>query len=159
MPTPRIVVLGVYRPEIPKSVYKKQWSVTGSDVITAAHFKDLVLIEALVEYIDTRFKMSEVGQPYRQGDYPDNFRIDSPRKARAYFQCAYDEALLSAEGKTVIEREMNCVKGSGVLRFAFYLHFYDPNRPLQWSYGEAQCPPVEPVPPRLKLLVPYRACT
>jgi hypothetical protein len=33
MPKPRIVILGVYRPEIPKTVYQKQLKVTGSDVI------------------------------------------------------------------------------------------------------------------------------
>ena len=126
MPTPRIAVLGVYKPDIPARVYKQQWKVTGSDERTAAHFRDLVLIEAVVEHIDGRFKMVELGQPYTRGDY------------KAHFQCAYDEALLSSDGKIVIERRMKCVKGPGPLRFAFYLHFYDANRPLQWSYGQVQ---------------------
>lgn len=91
--------------------------------------------------------MTEFGQPYVLGDYPDNF------------QCAYDEALLSLDGKTVIERSMSCVKGEGPLRFAFYLHYYDADRPLHWSYGQVQCPRPEPVSMRLKYLVPYRACT
>jgi hypothetical protein len=147
MPMPRIAVLGVYKPHIPARVYKQQWRVTGSDERTAAHFKDLVLIEAVAEHIDGRFKMAEMGQPYARGDYKD------------HFQCAYDEALLTSDGGAVIERGMKCVKGSGLMRFAFYLHFYDANRPLQWSYGQVQCPPVEPVPRRLKHLVPYRACT
>lgn len=146
MPTPRIVILGIYRPEIPKTVYQKQLKVTGSDEQTKTQVKDLVLIEAVVEDIDDHFKMIEIGQLYRRADYPDNF------------QCAYDEALLSADGQTVIERRMNCVKGSGLVRFAFYLHFYDANLPLQWSYGQTHCPPVEPVSRRLKYLVPYRAC-
>ena len=144
MPTPRIAVLGVYKPDILASVYQQQLRVTGSEEQTKAHFKDLVLIEAVVEEIDGLFKMAELGQPYNSGDYKD------------HFQCAYDEALLSSDGRAVIERDMNCVKGAGLLRFAFYLHFYDPNRPLRWSYGEVQCPPIEPVPRRLKYLVPYR---
>jgi hypothetical protein len=147
MPTPSIAILGVYKPHIPTRVYQQQWRVTGSDEQTEAHFRDLVLFEAMVERIDAHFKMVELGQPYTRRDYKD------------HFQCAYDEALLSSDGKTVIERTMNCVKGSGLLRFAFYLHFYDANRPLQSSYGQLQCPPVEPVPRRLKYLVPYRACT
>jgi hypothetical protein len=146
MPTPHIVILGVYKPEIPKAVYEEQWRVTGSDEQIRAHFNDLVLIEAVLEHIDDGFKMIELGQLYTRGDYPNNF------------QCAYDEALLSADGKTVIERRMNCVKGPGLLRFAFYLHFYDASRPLQWSYGQIECPPIELVPIRLKYLVPYRAC-
>jgi hypothetical protein len=147
MPTPSIIILGVYKPRIPANVFREQWKVTGSDEKTAAHFEHLVLIEALVEHIDARFKMSELGQLYRRGDYPDNF------------QCAYDEALLSADGKIVIERNMNCVKGPGLMRFAFYLHFYDPSRALHWSYGQVECPPVESVPTRPKYIVPYRACT
>ena len=147
MPTPSISILGVYKPDIPTGVYREQWKVTGSDERTKAHFKGLVLIEAVMEHIDDRFKMNEMGQPYTLGDYPD------------HFQCAYDEALLSADGKAVIERSTKCVKGEGLLRFAFYLHFYRGDRPLQWSYGQIQCPPVEPVPRRLKDLVPYRACT
>src|SRR5437879_4965215 len=123
MTTPSIAILGVYKPDIPTRVYKQQSKVTGSDEQTKTHFKDLVLIEAVVEQIDGRFKMIELGQPYTRGDYKD------------HFQCAYDEALLSSDGKTVIERSMKCVKGSGLLRFAFYLHFYDANRPLESSYG------------------------
>ncbi len=147
MPTPHIDVMGVYKPHIPTRVYKQQRRVTGSDARTEAHFGDLVLIEAVVEQIDDRFKMADLGQPYARGDF------------KQHFQCAYDEALLSLDGKAVIERGMNCVKGSNLLRFAFYLHFYDADRPLQWSYGQVQCPPIEPIPKRLKALVPYRACT
>lgn len=146
MLTPRLVILGVYKPEVTKRVYREQLKVTGSDERTKAHFKDLVLIEALVEHIDARFKMGELGQLYTRGDYPDNF------------QCAYDEALLTLDGKAVIERSMKCVRVADLQRFAFYLHFYDASRPLQWSYGEVDCPAVEPVPTRLKRLVPYRAC-
>jgi hypothetical protein len=144
MPTPHIVVLGVYRPSIPAAIYRKQLRITGSDEKTKSHFKDLVLIEALVEHIDARFKLSELGQSYTRGDYPN------------HFQCAYDEALLSLDGKTAIERNMKAVSGQDLLRFAFYLHFYDENRPLLWSYGEVQCPPLEQVPWRLSHLVPYR---
>ena len=124
MPTPSIIILGVYEPDISADVYQKQWKVTGSDERNKAHFKNLVLIEALMEQIDDRFKMSEMGQPYTPREYPD------------HFQCSYDEALLSSDGKTVIERSMNCVKGEGPLRFAFYLHYYDADRPLYWSYGQ-----------------------
>jgi hypothetical protein len=152
MPTPSITVLGVYKPDIPANVYREQRKSMGSDERTMdertkAHFKDLVLIEALIDGIDDRFKMSEMGQPCALGDYPDRF------------QCAYDEALLSSDGETVVERDMNCVRGEGPLRFAFYLHYYDAARLLHWSYGQVQCSPIEPIPRRLKDLVPYDPCT
>jgi len=97
MPTPSLIILGVYKPDIPSRVYREQWKVTGSDERTRAHFKSLVLIEAVVEQVDDRLQMGELGQPYILGDYPD------------HFQCAYGEALLSSDGKTVIERCMGCV--------------------------------------------------
>jgi len=41
------------------------------------------------------------------------------------------------------------VQGTGPLRFAVYLHFYDPQRPLLWQGGELTCPPVQEAPVRL----------
>jgi hypothetical protein len=34
--------------------------------------------------------------------------------------------LLSIDGETLIQRKMNCVHGTGPLKFAVYLHLYDP---------------------------------
>ncbi|MGE0404994.1 MAG: hypothetical protein AB7O65_01750 [Candidatus Korobacteraceae bacterium] len=142
-----ISILGVYKPEIPKSVYQEQWKVTGSDARTREHFESLVLIEAIANNVDEKFDLKDIGQTLSHPDFP------------AQFQCAYDEALLSADGNSLVDRRINCVHGTGVLRFAFYLHFYDPKRPLRWTYGQVECPKVQPVPRRLRNLVPYRACT
>jgi hypothetical protein len=147
MSEPSIRVLGVYKPEIPSSVYREQWQVTESDSATDAHFEKLALIEAVVSYADERFTMKDLGQT-----------VDVPG-FRRHAQCAYDEALLSAVGNTLIDRRMKCVYGTGDLRFAFYLHFYDPARPLESPYGLVECPTIRPVPVRLKILVPYRART
>jgi hypothetical protein len=78
---------------------------------------------------------------------------------RRHLQRAYDEALLSAVGNTLIDRRMKCVYGTGDLRFAFYLHFFDPARPHESPYGLVECPTIQPVPVQLKILVPYRART
>jgi hypothetical protein len=74
-------------------------------------------------------------------------------------QVGYDEALLSTDGETLIQREMNCVRGTGPLRFAVYLHLYHPDHPLQWQEGTASCPPIQDAPLRLMMLTPYNACT
>ena len=142
MPTPTIIVLGVYKPHISEDVYREQWQVTDSDEATRIHFENLVLIEAVIDHLDDRFKAIDFGQPSLTGD---------PNQ----FQCAYDETLLSPDGNSVLARHVDCIRGTGLLRFVFYLHCYDPERPLNWSYGQAECPPVEPVPGRLKSLVPY----
>ena len=53
MPTPSFVILGVYKLDVPARVYRQQWKVTGSDELTKAHFKNLVLIEVAVEHRST----------------------------------------------------------------------------------------------------------
>ena len=85
-----------------------------------------------------------------QPDFPDD-----PNR----MMVGYDEGLLSMDGETLIQREMDCVQGTGPLRFAVYLHLYDPGRPLRWQGGEVTCPIVEDVPVRLSLLMPYTACS
>jgi hypothetical protein len=71
----------------------------------------------------------------------------------------YDEGLLSSDGETLIQRGIDCVHGTGPLRFAVYLHLYDPERPLQWQGGEVTCPPMQDAPVRLTMLMPYCACS
>jgi len=148
MKEPTLNVIGVYRPVISAKTWRKQFRVTGDEQLTRGHFEKLVLIEAVVEGLTGRFDFSKFGQilsGYR--DYPDNMQV------------GYDEGLLSADGETLIQREMHCVQGTGPLRFAVYLHFYDPQRPLQWQGGEVSCPPIQDAPLRLVMLMPYRACS
>ena len=144
---PRLTVFGVYHPVISEETWREQWQVTGNDEATREHFGSLVLIEAAVENLDGPFDFGKFGQ--MQPDHPDD-----PR----YMQVGYDEGLLSADGETLIQRQMNCVRGTGPLRFAVYLHRYDPERPLQWQYGQVTCPPVQDAPVRLMMLMPYTAC-
>src|SRR5690349_18740119 len=142
---PRLTVLGVFRPTISTETWKEQWEITADDEYTREHFDRLVLIEALVEGLSGRFDMTKFGQ--MDIHYPNDLRR---------MQVGYDEGLLSADGESLIQRRMKCVHGTGTLRFAVYLHLYDPNRPLQWQHGEVICPPVQDAPVRLMLLMPYR---
>jgi len=148
MPEPKIEILGVYKPFIPDDVYQEQWNVTGSDEDAKAHFENLVLIEALAHDASGSFKMREIGQ-----------QMAATEKFAGNFQCAYDEALLSADGETLIEKRRKCVHGTGTLRFAFYLHFYDASKALATPFGEVVGPSIQPVPARLMMLVPYNACS
>lgn len=150
---PRLEIIGVYRPLIETDTWQEQWKVTGNNQATQAHFERLVLIEAAVEGLTERFKMGEFGQTQPTGPvYPGGPTLPS------HMQVGYDEGLLSSDGEVLVQRWMNCVQGTGRLRFAAFLHFYDPNRPLQWEFGEVTCPPIQKVPARLMLLMPYRAC-
>ena len=148
MAEPQLTVLGVFRPAITKETWRAQWRVTGDDRRTTEHFEKLVLIEAIVEGLNERLNMGEFGQ----------MLIDHPEFPE-HMQVGYDEGLLSPDGETLIQREMNCISGTGRLRFAVYLHFYNRDKPLKWQHGEVNCPPIQDAPIRLMMLMPYRACT
>ena len=143
---PKLTILGIYRPNISAETWQEQWEVTGDDEETRDHFEHLVLIEALVESLTEPFQMIQFGQMRAQ------FPNDPSR-----MMVGYDEGLLSANGESLITRDMDCVHGSGPLRFAVYLHLYDPERPLRWQYGEVTCPAVQNMAVRLQMLMPYNA--
>lgn len=142
---PRLETLGVYRPVTSNETWHQQWRVTGDDNLTKDHFEKLVLIEAIVEGLDEPFAMVKFGQ-WQQ----------AYQKYLPHMQVRYHEGLLSSDGETLIQRKSNCVEGSGRLRFAVYLHLYDPDRPLQWHAGTVTCPSIQDVPLRLAMLMPYR---
>lgn len=147
MSEPKLTILGIYRPEISKETWQNQWEITGDDAATNEHFDRLVLIEAQINELPEPFDMGQFGQIMPAGDtWPENMQV------------GYDEAMLSSDGETLLVREMNCAQSAGPLRFAVYLHFYDPKRPLLWQFGEISCPPVQDVPIRLQMLMPYTPC-
>jgi hypothetical protein len=144
MAEPTLTILGVYRPRISPETWQEQWQVTADDQETREHFADLVLIEGVVEHLTEPFELGSFGQMSLA--FPDD-----PMR----FMCGYDEGLLSADGETLIDRGMDSVHGSGALRFAVYLHQYDPDRPLLWQHGQAACPTIVDAPARLVMLMPY----
>jgi hypothetical protein len=146
MPEPRLTILGVYRPQISEESWQEQWQVTADDAYTQEYFDQLVLIEGIVEGLGDPFDMGKFGQMSREApDDPDQMLV------------GYDEGLLSADGEELIERKMDCIHGTGPLRFAVYLQYYDPTRPLQWQNGFVDCPTVQQAPERLTQLMPYTA--
>ena len=148
MSPPKLTIIGVYRTNVSAETWQEQWRVTADDDATKEHFRRLVLIEAIVEGLEEPFSMGNFGQmqvAFR--NYP------------SHMQVGYDEGLLSFDGENLIQPAMNCVQGSGPLRFACYLHLYDPELPLLWQNGEVACPPVGDMPVRLSLLMPYKACS
>jgi hypothetical protein len=148
MADPTVTIIGVYRPHVSAETWQEQWNVTADDDQKREHFDKLVLIEAIVEGLAGPFDMSQFGQ----------MQANSP-KYPSHMQVGYDEGLLSFDGETLIQRKMKCAHGTGPLRFAVYLHLYDRERPLLWQGGEVMCPPVEDMPVRLSLLMPYNACS
>lgn len=102
----------------------------------------IVLVEVVVSHANSSF---DVGQ-FQQG----------MEKDERFPQVAYDEALLSRDGLVVVERGLGCADGIVEGRLCFFLHYYDPTRSVQWSFGEFRCPKPVPMPERLARLVPYQ---
>jgi hypothetical protein len=146
MNEPKLTILGVYRPNISAETWQEQFKQTEDEAYTNGHFNKLVLIEAIVEGLNEPFQMIKFGQ--MDAEHPNDHR---------WMQVGYDEGLLSADGETLIQRDADCVHGTGTLRFAVYLHLYDPNRNLLWQHGEVSCPPIEDAPNRLMTQLPYNA--
>ena len=113
------------------------------NVVSIECINEKLLVEGLSGPLDFR----KFGQ--MQPDHPDD---------RRHMQVGYDEGLLSADGETLIQRDMNYARGTRPLRFAVYLYLYDPKRPLQWECGQVTCPPVQDVPARLMMTMPCTAC-
>jgi CheY-like chemotaxis protein len=132
-------ILGVYRPLVTGAMFEAQNKLYDDESTTRMHFAKLVLIETVVRG-PVDFNSEDFGQ--ETPEYGD--------------QTAYDEALLSSDGESVIMREKGCIAGKPPLRCAFYLHYYDQQYRLRWTHGEIQCPPIEQMPKRLQRLVPYR---
>lgn len=113
-------------------------------IFKRARHNKLVLIEAIAAGLEEPLDIAKFGQEH-----------DGCSSFPRHMQVGYDEALLSFDGETLIQRAMGCFTGRGTIRFAVYLHLYDPKLPLLWQGGEVLCPPVSDMPVRLLLLMPY----
>ena len=131
-------ILGVYRLLVSDALFEVQNQLYEDEDQTRLHFDKLVLVEAIVHGTHD-LKIDDLGQ-------------ESPDYG---YQIAHHGTLLSSDGGTVVRRGNGRIYGTPPLRFAFYLHFYDPQIPLRWTHGEIQCPTVQEMPERLQRLVPY----
>jgi hypothetical protein len=153
VPEPAIDVLGVYRLDVSDDLFKEQLSILypedlpDVDRVAAEgeireQLESVVLIEANVRNRDARFDPGDFIQP--RDDFP-----------RDNWQVAWAEAYLSLDGHTLAVKRWSGAPESGDVRIAFFVHYWDPLRPLLSSYGSVVCPPPQPMPERLERLVPY----
>jgi hypothetical protein len=101
-----------------------------------------VLVEVLVQKRDKRFNVRDFSQP--QDGVP-----------REHWQAAWAEAYLSQDGSALLVERWGDAPKADSFRIAFFMHCWNPAKPLQTSYGEVHCPPVKKMPKRLATLVPY----
>ncbi len=147
MQQPTIQLLGAYKVQLTDDLVKKAMeSKYGGTQISDAQrrraeadvreeLSSVVLLELVVSNPDKRFSVGDFAQP------------DSD-------QAAYDEAYLTADGTSVASRFDQ--PETGTFRVTFFLHFFDPSKPVSSSYGLLHVPEVQKMPARLQRLVPYK---
>lgn len=153
MGKPFIEVLGVYRLPLTEELFQEQFKILYDYPMTPAEraqaerrcrdqLSSVVLIEVLVHNRDHRFDVGHFTQP--QDGVPES-----------NWQAAYAEAFLTLDGEAYVEDRWSGPPDSGDLRIAFFMHYWQPDKPLRTSYGDVPCPPVQEMPARLARLVPY----
>jgi hypothetical protein len=153
MGEPTIEVLGVYRLRVTEDMFREQFRILYGQDPSASNpgpnerdcresLESVVLIEVAVSHRDGRFAMRDFTQ--RRDDLP-----------RDSWQSAWEEAFLTADGINRLAVPFNKTPAGDDLRIAFYLHFWDPSKPLCSSYGDVVCPQPAEIPERLEKLVPY----
>ena len=147
MSSPTVKILGAYKLESTPDLFAQamEWKYGNVSLsqeerrLAEEHVRNelagVVLIEALISRRDERFNVADFGQAGSD-------------------QAPYTEVFLSEDGRAVIAEAYD-VPADSTLRIAFYLHYVEPSRELNTSYGAVRLPPLSPIPTRLMELVPY----
>jgi hypothetical protein len=150
---PKIEVLGVYGLLVTDELFRAQFDILYGYPMSAGErpnaeqecreqLESVVLVEAVVSDRDSRFRVGDFAQA-RPGQPKDNWQV------------AWAEAFLTADGEALSVPRWSAAPPDEPLRIAFFIHYWDPARPLLSSYGEVQCPAPRPMPERLSRLVPF----
>ena len=153
MAEPKIEVLGVYKLPVTDEMFREQFNAmygypmsrferVQAELQCREQLSSIVLIEVLVRDRDERFDMGQFTQA--QDGVP-----------RANWQAAWAETYLTPDGEALSAERWSEPPQSGDLRVAFFVHFWQPEKPLCTSYGEVGCPAVQEMPERLARMVPY----
>jgi len=149
--TPTIRALAVHEVPCDDAEWRKQidsfYDSEGLLKETAAYRARLIpiaLIEVEVSGADERFDVGDFTQEMELAD-------------EETWQVAYDEAFLAPDGQSLVRRDIGCADAVSGGRICFFFHFYDPLRPMLWTYGEFECPAPTPLPAHLAALVPYQS--
>ncbi len=147
MPSPLVRILGAYRVDLTQELFASAMVLKygGLDLegdrrqkaerSLREELSSIVLVEALVSNRDAKFNVGDFGQ------------VDSE-------QAPYDEHFLSDDGSKVVAIGFD-VPAAQSLRITFFLHCFDPAKPIKTSYGNIIIHAIQPMPARLQHLVPY----
>jgi len=133
MSAPELEVVGVNKVECDEQAFNDAVECSGDEATARAELGSIVLIECDVQNADGRF---DVGDFCQEGSD----------------QVAHAEVFLDAAGNLIAQSFERPDVNS--FRVCFYLHYFEPAKPLRTSYGPRALPTVEPLPERLSVIVP-----
>lgn len=148
MPKPDIKVLAVCQVKLTPKLFKEAMEIKyggmklshsqreSAEELVREEITSAVLIELLVTNPDQRFDLSDFHQTGSD-------------------QAAYDEVYLTEDGQSIMSDVSFDGPKSENFRLAFFLHYFEPDKPLITSYGKLTLPPVQEMPERLIKLIPY----
>jgi hypothetical protein len=124
-----ITPIGVYRVHPDEKAFKDAMGVQGDADYVQREFENLVLVELKIDDLASSFDIGKFKQPHTE-------------------YVPYDETYLDCDSHKVIG---GAFKPPRVNRFivVFYLHFYDPSKPLRTPRGDIILPSVSEIPSRL----------
>jgi hypothetical protein len=154
MAIPQVEVLGVYRLPITEELIQEQFGIlydypmskrerAQAELQCRQQLSSVVLVEAIIRNRDHGFDVGHFTQP--EHGIPEN-----------NWQVAWAESYLTLDGKSLAFERWSDPPESGDLRVAFFMHFWQSDKPLRSSYGDVTCPQVTEMPERLARLVPYQ---
>ena len=112
-----------------------------AEQVVADDLARTVLIEARIRGRDRALFLGDFGQSAGDVVQPDD-------------PVAYDERFLDDDGTDILWTVLEKVRGPDV-RVVFFLHQYDPQRPILTSYGPVSAPAPAPMPARLARIIWY----
>ena len=153
MPRPTISILGIFRLPVTDELVAEQCDVLYgrlkkksrryiAEQLCRKQLSSTVIVELLVENRDSTFRTSEFKQPVD----------DQPEEN---WQVAWAEAYLTSDGESLLVPRWDGPPDSEKLRVAFFIHYWNPQKPLLTSYGRISCPEPTEMPERLLRIVPY----
>lgn len=147
MEAPAVQVLGVYRvswtPDLQAEAMALKYGgvklssqqQADAEAAVRSEIAGVVLVEVAVFNRDATFDVGDCAQPGSD-------------------QAPYDEVYLDSDGTAVVAGAFEPPEGRD-LRVAFFLHFFDPTKPLKTSYGVVPLPAPERMPERLQAITKY----
>lgn len=108
-----------------------------------SYMDEAAVLEVMVTNPDASFDIGKFIQP-------------DPAKSERFWQVAWNEKFLTPDGDALIAlNRTQKLPYVSQYRVVFVIHYWQPNQPLQSSYGELALPARQPLPERLWRLTPY----